>query len=149
MKPIQIVKECMAAIEARDFERAAQCLTDDFQFIGGLPKPIGKQEWLGVHKALRQAMPDFKFNLSNATEKEGKVNGQVRLTGTHKGTLTIPSLDLTVLATGKSVALPKEKIEAQIQTNKMKRLEVTPVEGGGLAGIVKQMGVTIPVPAMA
>lgn len=149
MKPIQVVKECMAAIEARDFDRAAQCLTDDFQFFGGMPKAASKQEWLGVHKAMCQALPDFKFNLSNATEKEGKVYGQVRLTGTHKGALFIPALGVNAPATGKAIALPMEKFEAQIHANKLKRLEVATLEEGGLAGMVKQMGASISTPAMA
>jgi hypothetical protein len=52
-----------------------------------------------------------------------------------------------VPASGKHVSLPKEAITITLKNGKISRLEAAKVPGGGVAGVLAQLG--IPVPQMA
>jgi hypothetical protein len=47
-------------------------------------------------------------------------------------------------ASGKHVSLPKEPTTVTIKNGKISRLEATVVPGGGVAGILAQLGVQVP-----
>ncbi len=59
MSAIDIVKVALAAVEAGDFKKADGVIADDMVFAGPVPEPLGKQEFLGVQKAMLTAMPDW------------------------------------------------------------------------------------------
>jgi predicted ester cyclase len=140
----KILKECIKAIQSHNFDKAAKCLEDNFQFLGADHKPISKQEWLTLHKALGHAFPDFSFNLVVLEENHGKVTGHFSFTGTHKDTLDLLLLGIRLPATGMSIQLPVENFTAQFHGGLLHLLEMQPVEDGGFAGILKQLHVAVP-----
>jgi SnoaL-like polyketide cyclase len=140
MKSAKILKECLTAIQHHNFDKAAKCMADDFHFSAAVPKAINKQEWFSIHKALGHAFPDFSFNLVVAEEGHGTVTGTFTLSGTHKGTLDLLLQGIRLAATGKVIKLPQEKFVAHFHDGKLSSLEVEAVADGGLAGILKQLG---------
>lgn len=145
MNAVETVQTVLAAIEANDWERARGYLADDFIFGGAVPEPIGPDAWLGVHRALGSAMPDFLFNARGLRDENGQVAGQVQITGTQTRELALPVPGIPrVQPTGKRVSLPAEDITATMRGDKLAAYMVGKVAGGGLPGILAQLGVALP-----
>jgi hypothetical protein len=51
---------------------------------------------------------------------------------------------VSIPATGKSISNPEERGETTVKDNKVTSVHINAVEGGGLMGILKQLGVEPP-----
>jgi hypothetical protein len=68
-----------------------------------------------------------------------------QITGTQTGELNLPLPGFQKLAaTGKHVSLPKEPTTVTVKDGKISRLESTVVPGGGVSGVLAQLGVALP-----
>lgn len=135
------VQALMNAIEQEEWAQAASYLTDDFVFSGAVPQPIGSAEWLGIHKAFAAAYSDFRLNYQFGAEEGERVHCTVQLSGKQTSELRIPMPGVPVVpATGKTVSLPREAITVTFRAGKIADFHVDPVEGGGLPGMLKQLG---------
>jgi hypothetical protein len=145
MDKIEIVKNVMRALEQCKFDQVENYLTDDFTFVGPVPNPINKREWLDLHKKMSKGIPDLKFNMKNLSESGNVVNGSVQLSGTHSKEM--PSL-LTgieaIPATNKKIQLPEENITAVFKGEKINSFTVEKVPNGGVAALLKQIGAKVP-----
>lgn len=145
MNALETVQAELAAIEAGDWARARSLLADDYTFSGAVPEPIGPDAWLAIHRGMSEAMPDFSFNARGLRESGDKVFGQVQVSGTQTRELALPIPGLKpVPPTGKRVSLPTEDIAATVRGGKIVNLEVGAVPGGGVPGMLSQLGATIP-----
>ncbi len=148
MKSTEVINGLMTAIENQQWEQADRYIGDEFTFSGAIPKPVGKKEWLSLHKALETGVPDFKFNLHDVKEEDGKVKAKVRITGTHSRDIPGPIPGITmqnkILASGKKVNMPVEECEFEVKNDKLTRLYVKPVAGGGVPGFMEQIGQKLP-----
>lgn len=73
----------------------------------------------------------------------------MRITGTHSKEMTAPVPGLkNIPATGKAIKMPEEEIYLTTKEDKITRIELKQTPGGGLPGLLKQIGVTLPEPAM-
>ena len=141
----KLVRDTLAAMEAGDVAKAGGNMTDDFVFSGPVPQPIGKAEFLGLQGGLVKAIPDWKFNASNFKVQGNTVSGTVQITGTHTATLDthIPGMP-PVPATGKRIALPQEPFTITLRGDKVASFEAAQVAGGGVPGLLAQIGVALP-----
>jgi SnoaL-like protein len=145
MTPIETVQAVLGAIEASDWQRARSLLADDFTLGGPTSQPIGPDAFLGIHRAFAAAMPDFSFNAGNFHEANGTVTYQVRITGTQTHDLVLPVPGIAPIpATGKRVSLPAEPNRVTLRGDKVATAESSEVPGGGLAGLLAQLGVSLP-----
>lgn len=142
---LTITSRVLQAIEAQDFDAARALLSDDFQFSGATPVPVTGDQWLAVHRALAQAMPDFSFHYKLSGGENDKTEGTVQVGGTHTGTFNPPLPGLpSVPPTGKKILNPTERVWVTAQNGKLTSWEVEHLPNGGVVGILSQMGVTIP-----
>jgi hypothetical protein len=142
---VEIVKDFISAIEQGKFDQAENCLSDDFVFSGPVPKKMSKKDWLRLHKNLLMGIPNLKFNLTDLSESGNTVNASVRLSGTHSK--EIPSLMpevSAVPASNKNIQLPKENVTMVFKGDKISSFTVEKVPNGGVPGLLKQIGVTVP-----
>jgi hypothetical protein len=141
----QTVKTFMTALQSGDMELAANLMADDF-ILGGLtPTPLTKSEFLALQSDLLTAMPDFSFNLSGVHRVEDEVHAFIRITGTHTGDLALPTYGLrNVAATGLAVALPQVGAAFQFERDRIVGMRVESVTGGGLTGLLQQIGAELP-----
>jgi heme-degrading monooxygenase HmoA len=140
----ELTRQVLRAIEAQDWAGARALLSDDFQFSGAVPVPIGPDEWLGVHRALAAGMPDFSFHYQATGGVGDKAEGAVQVGGTHTGTFTPPIPGLpSVPPTGNKILNPQEPISVTAKDGKLTRYVVEHVPNAGLLGILGQMGVTL------
>jgi hypothetical protein len=145
MNAQQLTQRVLQAIDDQDFDGALALLADDFTFSGAVPVPISGEQWIGVHRALAAAMPDFRFNYTPTGGDNGTAEGTVALTGTHTGEFAVPIPGIPrVPATGKPIALPKERVRVTARGDKLVNYQVESVPDGGLLGILRQMGVALP-----
>jgi predicted ester cyclase len=145
MDAIDVVKTGLAASESGQTAKFADMLTDDMVFAGPVPKPVGKHEFVGLMTAMVAAMPDWKFNAKGLKQTGDKVTGVFQITGTQTRELNLPMPGFQKLpASGKHVALPKEGITITIKNGKIARLESEVVPGGGVNGVLAQLGVVMP-----
>jgi predicted ester cyclase len=143
MKSKEVVDQVITALENQKWEEADRYLTDDFTFSGATPTPVGKKEWLNIHKTLETGLPDFKFNLHDVKENGNKVSGKVQITGTHSHEIPgkIPGLiEKNIAATGRKVTMPEEECEFEVTNGKLSRVYVKPTAGGGPKGLLEQIG---------
>jgi hypothetical protein len=147
MSNIDVMKSGLAAFEARDSKKVDGLFSEDMVFAGPMPKPIGKHEFVGLQSALVAAMPDWKYNASDFKEDGDKVTAKAHISGTQSAPLILPALGIQSFAgTGKHIQLPYEKLTATVKNGKLTRLEAEHVEGGGVMGVLAQLGAKLPTP---
>ena len=145
MSAMDVVKEGLAATEAGDFGKLESLIADDFSMTGSVPMPVGKREFVGLMMAMVKAMPDWKFKASDFTEDGDQVTVPLRITGTHTGELQLPMPGLAAIpASGTKVSLPSEPSTFTVKNGKLAKLEVASTPGGGVMGILSQLGVNMP-----
>jgi hypothetical protein len=145
MNAIEIVKAGLAASESGQAGKFASMLSDDMVFAGPVPVPVGKREFVGLMTAMVAALPDWKFNGMDYKENGNQVSMVFQITGTQTGELNLPLPGFQKFAaTGKHVRLPKEPITVTVKDGKISRLESAVVPGGGVAGVLAQLGAALP-----
>lgn len=139
MNPLSVLMSLDKEISGGDLSKAGQYIADDFKFVGVGPEAFNKDQTLGVWATLRAALPDFNHNLRNLRESGNIVYGVVEVTGTHTGTLAIPH-GPTLKATGRKLQNPQERVAITVRNGKVTEWAVESVPGGGLAGVIGQLG---------
>jgi predicted ester cyclase len=147
MSNTDLVKTVLAAFESGDSKKVESFLSDDMVFAGPVPQPIGKHEFIGLQSALVAAIPDWKFNASEYKEQGDKVMLKVHINGTNTKTLNLPPMGIQSMPpTGKHVQLPYEPLTVTVINGKATRIEAEHVEGGGVPGVLAQLGIAMPHP---
>jgi SnoaL-like polyketide cyclase len=145
MNQREIVQALLDSVQRGDFEKAKSLLSSDYQFSGPIPEPINAETWLGITKNLKKAFPDldYRFHVDGVEGEITKVSAELK--GTHRGTLDLSPIGLGVTpATNKSFATPREHGTVTCKGDKVVSWVVDPIEGGGLMGILNQLGITVP-----
>ena len=150
MNPREIVQALLDSVQRGDFQKARFLVSKDCRFSGPVPEPIKREAWMRINKNLKKACPnlDYHFHVDRVDGLEGNVvKISAELKGTHSGVLDLSPVGLGVTpATHKSFASPHEHYRVTIKHDKVASWVVEPIEGGGLMGILGQLG--LPVPTM-
>ncbi|MEJ2635584.1 MAG: ester cyclase [Calditrichia bacterium] len=145
MKASEVVSKLISAIESEDYSAAEKLINKSGAVTGVGPNPISLDEFLNVHRALSSGLPDFRFNHKIITEDGNRVMATVHLTGTHSREMKAPLPGMrNIPATNRQVKMPEEHIQIWVDKDKISKIELEKVEGGGLPGILKQLGVEMP-----
>lgn len=138
----QIARAFLAGIEAGSVDAVGQFVADDAVCTGALPYPVGKEPCLRVWRALVAGMPDLRFNAANWDEVGNRVEADVQITGVQSAVLPplLPSLP-PVLATGRHISLPRQHVDFHFQGDKIDRIDLEPVAGGSVQGVLAQLGI--------
>jgi hypothetical protein len=145
MNQREIVQALLDSVQRGDFEKAKSLLSNDFQFSGPVPEPINAETWLGINKNLKKAFPnlDYHFHVDSADGDVTKISAELK--GTHSGALDLSPIGLGVTpATNKSFATPREHGKVTCKGDKVVSWTVDKIEGGGLMGILGQLGIAVP-----
>ncbi len=145
MEQNKIVENFFTAIEKNDFTAAESYLSNTFKVTGVAPTPLSAKEFLGVHKAFNKGIPDFRFNYKIENAKDNVVESKVKLSGTHTKELPAPIPGIkNIPPTNKFLNMPEERATFTFKDNKIENLHLEKVPNGGLPGVLKQLGVEIP-----
>jgi hypothetical protein len=106
---------------------------------------VGKPEFLAIQSAMQAGIPDWKVNASDFKENGDKVSVVFQITGTQTAELKLPMPGMPPIPpTGKRVSLPKEPTTFTVKDGKVTRIESAGVPGGGVMGLLAQLGVPLP-----
>ena len=146
MGATEIVKTFITALQSGDMEVAANYMSDDFVVHGWTPYPLDKTKFLATQSALLDAMPDFSYNLSDVHKAGDGVEALIQVTGTQTNDLILPMHGMPPFpATGLAIDLPQVKVRFVLKEHKVSEMNVETVAGGGLAGLLQQVGTELPV----
>ena len=145
MSNLEVAKRVADLLESRDVKGLQVLLADDFRAKGGTLE-LTKQQTLGFLQILFTAFPDHSFGFADFEEKGDLVNCTGQETGTHKGVLDLNpfGIPISLSPTGKSFNLPKSIYTFRVAGDKITFYGEEVVQGGGLAGILEQLGVKLP-----
>ena len=143
--PTELVQAHLRAVEAGDWKTAEAQLDPGFTMqMKGMPffVKIPFSDALAMHKARKQAFPDFTFNEKVEAVEGNSVRVAVFLKGTHTGFLDYPIKEVPKLAaTGKPIDLPAEYFTYFFENDRITRIYGQIPEGHGPPALKKQLGV--------
>ena len=146
MKPEEIVKAAFDAVQKGDFKKARTYLSDDFQFSGPVPEPLGADQWLGLSANLLEGFPDLDYHFRVESVSGDVVNCSVQMSGSHKGTLDMRAMGMGEFpATGKTFKASLEHAKLTVHGEKISELRVQPSKTAGVPFILESIGVKMPV----
>ena len=148
----KIVTAFMEALETKEFDKVATYLSDIFLFSDSTPLPLNKDQFIRYSSELAEGMPNLSYHFHDIQEVDDllgegdRVRAAIQITGTHTNTFQIAPLGLPLMPeTNNSVSLPVEHWEYVIKGNTIASIRVEQVSGGGIAGILQQLGIDIPI----
>lgn len=144
MGHIETLRATLDALEAKDVGTLAGLLSDDFAIEGNTA--LGKQQMLAYMRALFTAFPDFSFGFGKIKEAGDNLQVEMHESGTHTGTFDLNPLGapVTFPPTGRTFSLPVATVEFTVRDGKIIWMKEHTTEGGGLDGILAQLGVSPP-----
>jgi hypothetical protein len=142
--PSENVKNFMTALDDNNLESAADYLADDFVFSGWIPKPLHKDGFFNLISGIKEGIPGLAFNLHNVLEEGKTITGNIHVTGYQTDSFIIPVLGTPPIPqTANSVSLPSEEVTYRVEQNLIIMFDVKEVEGGGIVGLIKQLGIDL------
>ena len=151
MNGADMVKDFMIALESQEYTKASDYLADDFTYTGLVPRPLNKRQFIALVKELRYGMPNLSFNFRDIHEVEQlmgvqEVEGVIQMTGTQSNIMELVPLSLPPIPeTNRSITLPEEHLTFTIENDKIRSIVVQPVTGGGIPGLLAQLGIDAPI----
>ncbi len=144
MNSIDLAKSGIAAMEAGNFDFIRDNCTADMVFNAPGGMSLNRTEFINAQRALLRALPDYRFNASNYKQVGDRVTYTIQISGTHTGVLDMHLPDVPVLQpTNKHIRLPQEPVTVLLRDGKIYRVDLAEVPGGGLNGILTQLGVKV------
>ena len=151
MSSLDIVKDFMVALESKDFDTAASYLSDDFAFSGWTPQPLDKDQFITVMGELKAGIPNLSYHFHTVRDvqdlvQESNVKAAIQMTGTQTDSFILPPLGLPPIPQmARSVPLPEEHWDYTLQNGKIVNITVQRVPGGGIQGLLRQLGIELPI----
>lgn len=145
MTSTETAKQFFSLVEHKQLDAAYALLADNLVVNGPAPVPLGKREYTAVHTAWSRACSDWSFNCSAVEDLgNGKVKTTIAITATLDGDLEglpVPGLPARIAPTGRKAKLPTEHPVITVVGGKIVALDFVTPPGGGIAGLLAQMGV--------
>lgn len=144
---IELVRNFMTALDDNETSEYERYLAPAFVFIGWIPKPLNRQGFLDVIGGLKEGIPGLIFNLHNVLEAgPQQVTATWHIAGYQTNSFILPTLGLPPIPQmGRSISLPTEEVVYELANNQIRTIQVQPTEGGGIKGILEQLGIDVPI----
>ena len=152
MNAEDLVKTFMIALEAKDFDTASSYLAEEFLFSGWTPQPLGKEQFITVMSGLKAGIPNLTYHFHTIhdrrdpqdTLQESHVRMTTQITGTQTDSFILPPLGTPPIPQmGKAISLPEESWNYTLAHDKIMRIVVAHVSGGGIQGLLHQLDVAL------
>lgn len=145
MSNLETFQRFTELLEARDLNGMQDMFADNAT-VKGPTVELGKQQIVDYFKTLFTAFPDISFGLTDFEEQGDVLYCVSHEKGTHKGILDLRpfGIPLFLPPTEKTYTMPKTTYTFHIVNGKIVSFNEETVEGGGLKGILSQLGVKIP-----
>jgi predicted ester cyclase len=92
-------------------------------------------------KTLFTAIPDWSYHPRELRSSGDSVRFRTQVTGTHSGMIVGLNPGMApIAATSKRIELPQDQVECTVRDGKVATMKVASQAGGGISGIVAQIG---------
>jgi SnoaL-like domain len=146
MQMVDLTNRALDAMESGTIKSSSSLYSDDFTLTGPIPMPLNKNQYLDLMEKVTKGVPDWNFHRHDLRTEGQTVFVPVQITGTQNRTLPGLMPDMPDLPpTNRSFRLPPEVVQITFRGDKISRIHVDPVPGGGIPGMLEQLGVSIPV----
>jgi hypothetical protein len=150
MDAVEIVNDFMRALQIKEYEKATGYLTDDFLFSGWTRQPLNASQFMDIMGGLKAGFPNLSYNFeavhSTAEWVPGTVEGMIQVTGDQSAGFILPAIGTPPIPEkAVHISLPQEHWIFTLENGKISRLSSRPVPGGGIEGILNQMGISLPI----
>jgi hypothetical protein len=144
MDVMPVITRYLEAFARHDLGEMNACTTDDLRFV--LPdRELRKPAFLELMAGLFRGFPDWGFEHGRLRCGWDHATIELRMHGTHTGVLALPLPGLEPIEpTGRQVVLPPEDIQYSLSQGRISQIEPTAVPGGGIPGILEQIGAPLP-----
>lgn len=143
-EPVDGVKNFMTALDDNNLESAPTFLADDFVFSGWTPRPLNKDGFFNLIGGIKEGIPGLAFGLHNVLEDGETITGHIHVTGYQTDSFIIPVLGTPLIPqTANSVSLPSEEVIYRVEHGLITMWDVKATEGGGIVGLIKQLGIDL------
>ena len=120
-------------------------MADDFILTGMAPKDLNKGQFLALQSELKAAMPNFTYNFQDAHSEGDSVHATISMAGLQRHDLSLPMFGLPrISGSGIEVILPQTKVTYTVAHEQVVSMQMEPIAGGGLSGLLQQVGSDIP-----
>lgn len=149
MSSAKLVNVFMDALEAKDFDTASSYLADDFLFSGWTPQPLDRAQFITVMGGLKEGIPNLAYNFHTVRDvqdvrQESRVKATVQMMGTQTESFILPPLGTPPIPQmAGSISMPDEQWNYTLENGKIARIVVGHVAGGGIQGLLHQLGVDL------
>lgn len=145
MDALDTAKKAADLLDCRDLAGLQKLMADGFT-AKGPAQMLNKAQTLGYLQLFFTAFPDHHFNFTGFKLEGNLVHCSGQETGTHLGTFDLKPLGkpITLPPTGKTFSLPKSRFSFGMVDGMLTSFTEEPIKGGGLAGILEQLGVKLP-----
>lgn len=138
MGPLETFRQYSADLDRGDLAAMTALVHNDFRLEGAGLDGIGKPQFLAAMRAQLEAFPDYSENPTDFRETGDRVSFIAHVTGTQRGTLTLPGMN-PIPPTNRTIHLPPELAWVQVRDSQLLIYHVEAVPGGGVAGILAQL----------
>ncbi len=145
MSNLEIATRFSKFLECRDVAGLQTLLADNF-VAKGPTMELTRQQTLAYLQLLFTAFPDYGFGLADYKEEGELIRCTTHESGTHQGILDLKAFGLPVSLppTNRSFRLPSGTLTIRVVNGKIAYFGEEAAEGGGLTGILDQLGVGLP-----
>ena len=141
-----VMERYLEALSAHDLATLEGLTTDDLRFFTPFGE-LAKEAYLELLRGLFAAFPDWRVEHGRLRVGWDHATVELRMEGTHTGTLELPFPGFVpIAASGRTVVLPAQDFHYSLSQDRITRIEPAPMPGGGLAGLLDQIGAEMPVP---
>ncbi|MGE5073067.1 MAG: ester cyclase [Anaerolineae bacterium] len=121
-------------------------LAPDATVSGGiLPAAMPAMEAFRMIGGLQSGFPDIRFEPQNVSVNGDQATVDVKITGTNTGavTLPVPGMAGSIPPTGRKVSV-MDRFVITVRGDKIAQMYVDSPAGGGIPGVLEQLGVNRP-----
>ncbi len=134
-----VILEVFDAIEKEKFEKAEDCLADNFSSTI-LKKEVKKEEFLDMYRRIKEGIPDAKFEILDLTSDGDSFKAKIKIKGTH--THEIPSLMKgwkKMKPTGKKINKIIASVEIILRGDRIIEIRNLKEDKGVISGILGEL----------
>lgn len=146
MDPIETIKSYYRILDSTEFDQAGDLLSENYQLVDFLAKPMDKTAMLALIRLLKHALPNLKHSLSNFRIEGNVVKVTVQRSGNHTANLDLRSFGIGVVpCTQKFIIFPNMNYEFSFIDGKIAtERDVSPNSPNRrMSGLLKSLGVNV------